>query len=132
MNKKTFIAKLDTLEDAIAFAENEFSSLSPKALMQITICLEEMFINVANYAYDGKEGEVTIVADLNEKAASLTLIDAGVPFNPLEHKEPDITLDACEREIGGLGIFMVKKYMTELDYKRENEKNIFRMSYGIG
>ena len=97
-----------------------------KAQMQIDVAIDEIFSNIANYAYAGKEpGDATIQIDINnEDMASITFIDEGVPYNPLEKADPDTTLSAEERGIGGLGIFIVKKSMDNLLYSYENGKNI--------
>ena len=133
MIEKTFQARDDDLEDAVAFAEEELSRLScsMKTVMQITVCVEEMFVNVAHYAYGDDGGYVTIVLDYDGKMFSITLIDSGIPFNPLEKDDPDITLSADERDIGGLGIFMVKKSMDDVFYERCDGKNIFTMKKEI-
>ena len=99
--------------------------------MQIQVCVEEMFVNVAHYAYNGAEGTVTLDIDVDNGVMTITLTDEGMQFDPLAKKDPDITLAASERPIGGLGIFMVKKSMDEVEYKRENNKNIFTMKKKI-
>lgn len=133
MIEKTFPATDDSLASAIAFVEEELEKLecSFKSVMQITVCVEEMFVNVAHYAYNGTEGTVTIQIDNENRLLSISLIDSGVPFNPLAKDDPDITLSAEERDIGGLGIFMVKKSMDEVLYERSNDTNIFTMKKQI-
>ena len=133
MTQKTFIASDDTLNDALGFVEEELHKVDCplKTVMQITVCLEEMYVNVAHYAYGGNEGEVTLTTDYNDGIFSITLTDGGVPFDPLKKEDPDITLSAEERNIGGLGIYMVKKSMDEVSYVRQNNKNIFTMKKEI-
>lgn len=129
MQTKEFLASDSELQNVIAFVEEELERLecSMKIVMQITVCVEEMFVNVAHYAYVDNKGSVKVALDYNEGAFSITLEDSGIEFNPLEKKDPDITLSAEDRDIGGLGIFMVKKTMDEVSYKRDNNKNIFYM-----
>lgn len=132
MNQRTFPAETDALPDAIAYVEEELEKIDcpMKTVMQITVCVEEMFVNVANYAYkdtDNTDGEITLAIDEEQGIVSITLTDSGVPFNPLEKEDPDIHLSAEEREVGGLGIFMVKKSMNEVHYERKDGKNIFTM-----
>ena len=129
MTEKTFPACGDALPDAIAFVEETLDRLDcpMKTVMQITVCVEEMFVNVAHYAYSGADGEVTLSVDEESGSVSITLIDAGKPFDPLAKDDPDITLSAEERNIGGLGIFLVKKSMDEVFYERKDDKNIFTM-----
>ena len=129
MSSKTFIASDDSLSCAIAFVEEELENAGCplKTIMQITVCVEEMFVNVAHYAYESSTGDVTLSVSDTDGTVSITLEDSGIPFDPLAKADPDISLSAEERDIGGLGIFMVKKTMDDVSYKRENEKNIFTM-----
>lgn len=129
MLKKTFPATKDVYSEASAWLEEELEKegASMKAATQVSICFEEMFVNVASYAYDMEDGEVEVALDNDNGMLSITLIDAGKPFDPLKQDDPDITATAEERDIGGLGILMVKKSMDEVSYKREDDKNIFTM-----
>lgn len=129
MVQKTFTASDDTLNDALAFIEEELEKVDCplKTVMQITVCVEEMYVNVAHYAYGDDVGEVTLTTDYIDGMFAITLTDCGMPFDPLKKDDPDITLSAEERNIGGLGIYMVKKSMDEVSYVREDNKNIFTM-----
>lgn len=133
MIEKTFPATDEALPDALAFVEEELdkNDCPMKTVMQITVCVEEMFVNVAHYAYGGKQGEVTMTLDMENGLFSIQLTDEGMPFDPLAKEDPDITLSAEERNIGGLGIFMVKKSMNEVSYERRGNKNIFIMKKEI-
>ena len=97
--------------------------------IQIDIAVEEMFVNVASYAYRPGTGTATlrVHADASTRAAGITILDSGVPYDPLAKPDPDVTLSAEERRIGGLGIFMTKKAMDEVAYRFEDGKNIFTM-----
>lgn len=97
--------------------------------IQIDIAVEEMFVNVASYAYRPGTGTATlrVHADASTRTAGITILDSGVPYDPLAKEDPDITLPAEKRQIGGLGIFMVKKSMDEVRYRRENGQNVFTM-----
>lgn len=130
MAERTFPASDDALDDALAFVEEQLDELAcpMKLVMQITVCVEEMFVNVAHYAYEGGEGSVCLSVDGVESGVAITFIDSGMPFDPLAKADPDITLSAEERSIGGLGIFMVKKSMDEVSYERKDGSNIFRMA----
>ena len=129
MITKIFPATDESLADAIAFVEEELDGLgcSNKTVMQVTVCVEEMFVNVAHYAYGGKQGYVEIRISCDAGILSITLIDEGVAFDPLAKEDPDITLSAEERSIGGLGIFMVKETIDEVQYQRKDNKNFFTM-----
>lgn len=96
---------------------------------KVTLAVEEIFVNISSYAYKD-EGPVTIIFDYNEdnKNLSLSFIDEGKEYNPLEKEEPDLSLSSTERSIGGLGIFLYKTIMDDVSYKRENNKNILTIS----
>ena len=100
-----------------------------KAEMQIDLAIDELFGNIANYAYNPETGDATVRLEVEEDPLSviITFSDNGKPFNPLEAKEPDTTLSAEERQIGGLGIFIVKKYMDMIDYDYRDGQNILRI-----
>lgn len=118
---------LDTVESLIeGLCNSEIKN-------EILISVDELFINVAHYAYEGEEGEVSIVMELLEEKKRLRIIisDQGIPFNPLEKEDPDIDLSLEERKIGGLGIFMVKDYMDHLEYKFENKSNMLIMEKNL-
>lgn len=91
---------------------------SMKAKMQVDIAIDELFSNIAYYAYTDKIGKATVRVEIHDspKAVCITFIDSGVPYNPLEKLDPDVTLSAEDRKIGGLGIFMVKKNMDDMQY----------------
>lgn len=134
MVKKVFPATDDSLADAIAFVEEQLEALDcpMKLVMQITVCVEEMFVNVAHYAYGTGTGDCEMILDDEDGMFSITMIDSGMLFDPLAKDDPDITLSAEERNIGGLGIYMVKKSMNEVFYERKDGKNIFVMKKKIG
>jgi anti-sigma regulatory factor (Ser/Thr protein kinase) len=103
---------------------------SRRALTQIDVALDELFSNVCRYAYPDDIGSVTIhVNELPEQnAVSITLEDAGMPFDPLSRKDPDITLGIHERGIGGLGIFMVKRTMNDVCYEYRDGLNVLTVT----
>jgi|GEM_PF-65766 len=131
--KRIYPAKIEQLEAALAFVSEilENNDADMKSMMQIAVAFEEMFVNVAHYAYKGREGTVEVSVSVCDGMTEITLTDEGVPFNPLGLEDPDITLSAEDRKIGGLGILMVKKTMDEVRYRYENEKNIFTMKKKI-
>ena len=93
---------------------------------EILISIEELFVNIAHYAYGNEVGEAILSLEMleEEKRIRMVLKDQGIPFNPLEKEDPNIELSAEERKIGGLGIFMVKDYMDYLEYHYEDSYNI--------
>lgn len=128
MEKFTIDAKLENLPSVTEFVIDALESRDcpMKVTMQMELVIEEIFVNVASYAYKNDAGKVTICRSFDEEPRALNLIfaDSGTPYNPLEHKDPDTSLGAEEREIGGLGIFLVKKNVDEIFYKYENGQNI--------
>ena len=96
-----------------------------KAQMQIDVAIDELLANIASYAYDLDAGEVTerMDFDADTRMVSLTFIDRGVPYDPLAKPDPDVTLAVEQREVGGLGIFLVKKTMDDMTYVRRDGRN---------
>ncbi len=99
---------------------------SPEVLNKIDLAVEEIYINIAHYAYGEETGSVDISCEFfeSEKRLRIVFSDSGKPFNPLTRGDPDITLSADEREIGGLGIFLTKKFMDKIEYDYADEKNV--------
>ena len=129
MKELVIEARRDNLNEVLAFVDEELEKLDCpiKTQMTIDIAVEEIYINIASYAYRPGTGNAVIRMEVEEDplAVMLTFIDSGMPYNPLAKEDPDITLSAEERQIGGLGIYMVKKSMDDVSYKFEDGKNIF-------
>ncbi len=119
-------AEIERLEEVQAFADSflEEMDCSMKIQMTLDIAIEELFVNIAHYAYPEGEGSVVMEVDRDGSTFIMRFIDTGIPFDPLAKRDPDITLSAEEREIGGLGIFMVKKTMDKVEYEHVDDKNI--------
>ena len=128
--KLTVKAKEENLEAITGFADAflEERNCPLRIQTQIELCIEEIFVNIANYAYGDGEGDAEFDIEEINGEVTLTFADSGTPYNPLEKDDPDITLSTGERRIGGLGIFLVKKNMDRVGYKYENGKNIFSMT----
>ncbi len=128
MEKLTVDAKLENLSSVTEFILSALESRDcpMKIIMQMELVIEEIFVNIASYAYKEEVGSATICREVYEdpRAIELTFIDSGTPYNPLEHKDPNINLSAEERQIGGLGIFLVKKNVDEISYSHEDGNNI--------
>lgn len=135
MDKITIPAKLENLDDLIGFIEGKLEEYgaSMKVNMQVQLSCEEIFANIASYAYpDREDGTVEVQMELLESETSdvsgahavrIIFIDSGVAYDPLARENPDIGLDAEERQIGGLGIFLVKKSMDRAKYEYVDGKN---------
>ena len=135
MKELTLEAKVANLQQVLDFVDENLTSMRcpMKILMQIDVAVEEIFVNVASYAYTPNTGSVTIRMDLQEKprAVVITFIDSGIPYNPLAKEDPDVSLSAEERSIGGLGIFMVKKTMDKMEYEYTDQKNVMKKKKNI-
>ena len=128
MKTLTVKAKVHNLSRVLAFINKELDSAgcSKKSTFQIDVAVEELFVNIANYAYAPGSGDVTISITISgvPAVAEITLLDSGVPYDPVAKSDPDVTLDAEKRTIGGLGIFMVKQSMDEMLYERRDDLNL--------
>lgn len=133
--KLTLDAEEDNLHTAISFTNDRLDNIgcSDSVKSQIDIAVEEIFVNIAKYAYGDGKGKATIKISFDEDTKTVTLIfeDNGSPYNPLEKPDPDVTLSAEEREIGGLGIFMVKNFADSMEYSYKNETNILKITKKI-
>lgn len=121
----------DNLSQVQDFIEGELSKAGcpPKVMMQIAVAVEEIYINIARYAYCPATGEAVICCDTNHDPTQVTIqfLDHGKPFDPLSRSDADITVPAMEREIGGLGILMTKKLMDGVEYQYKDGKNILTL-----
>ncbi|MCR5791504.1 MAG: ATP-binding protein [Lachnospiraceae bacterium] len=124
-------ARVENLDQVLAFMDETLEAMdcSMKLQTQIDIAVEEIYVNIAHYAYTPQVGSATIQLETYDspRAVSITFIDEGIPYNPLEKEDPDVTLSAEERQIGGLGIFMVKKSMDKVLYRHEDGQNILTL-----
>lgn len=128
MKEITIAAAVENIEAVTDFVNEQLEMLDcpMKVQMQIDIAIDELFGNIAHYAYAPDAGEATVRVEAadNPRSVVITFIDSGVPYDPLSSADPDISLSAEERTAGGLGIFMVRKSMDEMTYRYEDGKNI--------
>lgn len=131
MKELVIEAKIENLNDVIAFLDEQLELVDCpiKIQMQMDIAVEEIYINIASYAYEGKTGDARIQIDTDSDPGKVlvTFYDTGIPYNPLAKEDPDVTLSADERQIGGLGIFMVKKSMDDMKYEYKDGQNILTL-----
>ncbi|MBR6088213.1 MAG: ATP-binding protein [Prevotella sp.] len=107
-------------------------ALNPADVFQLNLALEEAVVNVMNYAYPGQTDMpivLSVSADEGADGIVFRLTDNGVPFDPTQAEMPDVTLSAEERNIGGLGIFLVEQLMNRVAYEREGESNVLTMEW---
>lgn len=131
MKELTVAATLENLGEVQAFIEEslEEKGCPMKAMMQISIAVEEIYVNIAHYAYHPEIGEATVRCQVEGEPLQVTVqfLDGGKPFDPLKKEDADTSLSAEEREIGGLGILMVKKSMDDVLYEYKDGKNILTL-----
>lgn len=136
MRELTIDATTENIEKVTSFVEEQLEALDcpVKAQMQIAVAIDELFGNIAHYAYHPEIGSATVRVEVTKEplAVVITFIDNGVQYDPLAKEDPDTALSAEEREIGGLGIYMVKKSMDEISYEYKNGQNILRIRKNIG
>ena len=135
MKELTIAATVENIETVTDFVNEQLEALDCpiRAQMQIAIAIDELFGNIAHYAYNPEIGKATVRVEVIEDplAVTITFIDNGVPYNPLEKEDPDTSLSAEEREIGGLGIYVVKKSMDDITYEYKDGQNILAIKKNL-
>ena len=135
MSEITIEAKIENLNEVLGFVDGQLEELEcpMKAQMQIDVAVEEIFVNIASYAYAPGVGNAVVRFESSQDPASVTItfIDSGIPYDPVRKDDPDVTLSAEERGIGGLGIYMAKKAMDDMKYVYRDGQNILSISKSI-
>lgn len=135
MKELNISATVENIAAVTAFVDEQLEELDcpMKTQLQVDVAIDELFGNIAHYAYNPEVGAATVRVEVTENplAVVITFIDNGVPYDPLDKADPDITLSAEERQIGGLGIYMVKKSMDDVSYEYKNGQNILRIKKHI-
>ena len=135
MKELNLEATIENIPTVTAFVDDELEKLDcpMKARMQIDVAIDELFSNIARYAYQPETGPATVRVEVEKEpmAVILTFIDHGKPYDPLSGKDPDVTAGAEDRPIGGLGVFLVKKIMDDVRYEYRNGRNILRIKKQI-
>ena len=129
MNELIIEAKLDNIDAVLDFVNERISNCPVKIQNQIGIAVDEIFSNIARYAYHPESGGIAVRIAV-ENDITIEFEDSGIAYDPLSSDTPDTTLSAEEREVGGLGIFMVKNIMDSVKYRREGRKNILTIKKG--
>lgn len=131
MKELTIDATIENIAAVTSFVDGELEQLGcpMKTQMQLDVAVDELFGNIAHYAYHPDIGPATVRVEVTENPSVvvITFIDNGVPYNPLAKEDPDITLSVEERQIGGLGIYMVKKTMDDIAYEYKEGQNILKI-----
>ena len=130
---------LDAVEENLPLLQEfiekhlEETNCPAKAKMQIELASEEIFVNIVNYAYAPEKGTATVRVEVSDDpvCVTITFLDRGVPYDPLAKEDPDVTLSAEDREIGGLGIFLTKKTMDDVSYEYKDGQNILTLKKNL-
>ena len=124
-----------TLQDVLGTIENHLLEQGCDRILitQILMAAEEIYANIAHYAYGGESGDAVVQMEVtpDPKSCRITFRDHGIPYNPLEKEDPDVTLSAEEREIGGLGIYLVKEAMDRVEYEYKDGCNILTIEKSL-
>ena len=135
MKEMTLPATVESIARVTAFADEQLEALGcpMKARVQIDVAIDELFGNIARYAYAPATGNATVQFDFDEtsRVVSIAFLDGGVPFDPLSRDDPDVHASAEERGVGGLGIYLAKKSMDRIDYRYADGKNILTIQKRI-
>ena len=128
MKELTIAARIDSIPAVTDFVDEQLDQLnaSRKVHIQIAVAIDEIFSNIAKFSYGPEGGEAIVRVDMEDDPAAVVIsfIDTGTPFDPLSEEDPDLTLEAEERDIGGLGIYLVKKSMDGVYYEYKDGQNI--------
>jgi anti-sigma regulatory factor (Ser/Thr protein kinase) len=131
MESETLIraARLENLDAMVGFVEEcaERCGLDPKRKFGLLVAVEEAFVNICHYAYPGGKGDVELSCGCDGKNFAVEIADRGIPFDILSLPDPDTTADIMEREIGGLGVYFIRKMTDEVSYRRAEGRNILRV-----
>ena len=131
MKEMTTEASIENIAQVTAFVDKQLEALNcpVRAQMQIDIAIDELFGNIAQYAYQPGKGPATVRVEVLREplAVVITFMDQGIPYDPLKRTDPDVTLPIEERQTGGLGVYMVKKTMDDVSYEYRDGKNILKI-----
>lgn len=135
MKELTIEAAVENTAAVLKFIDEQLEEAGCPARVQtqIDVAAEEIFVNIASYAYAPSKGMASVRVEISEPASEviITFTDSGVPYDPAAKDDPDVTLSADQREVGGLGIFMAKKLMDHMSYEHRNGQNVLRLSKKI-
>jgi anti-sigma regulatory factor (Ser/Thr protein kinase) len=134
-NELEIEAVRENLEEVLAFLGERLDAAdcTPKARMQLELAVEEIFINIASYAYNPETGKATVRIEVSGDPlhVTITFIDRGIPYDPLAKADPDLSASAQERTVGGLGIFLTKKLMDDVVYEYRGGRNVLTLKKNL-
>ena len=131
MKELDITAVKENLPEVLGFVSSQLeeAGCGIKLMTQVEVAVEEIFVNISSYAYDPEVGPATIRVELTQEPLALVMsfIDHGKPYDPLAKIDPDVSLSAEDRDIGGLGIFITKKFMDDVVYEYKNGRNVLTL-----
>jgi len=130
MHTLKLLAKIEHLPQWMQFIADcaQEHDLPPKRIREIELALEEVLVNVCQYAYPEDDGEVEITCTVDaQQRFIIDIVDRGIPFDPLSVEEPNLTEDLDSRQVGGLGLLLVRRLMDDVAYRREDDQNIMKL-----
>ena len=130
MDELVIEARLENMEAVLGFVSEKIADCSMKTQNQIRIAVDEIFSNIARYAYNPEVGGAVVRIAVGNDVV-IEFEDSGTPYDPLAKEDPDVSLSAQEREVGGLGLFMVKNLMDSVEYRREENRNILTIKKSL-
>ena len=133
MDRLTVPASMQQMGHVVDFVENSLVKYGcgQEPLRKLLMTVDEIFSNIVRYAYGEAGGEAEIAVEVRDQTALMRFTDGGVPYNPLDMEDPDVTLSSEDRQVGGLGIYMVKQSMDSVDYEYRDGKNILTVRKSI-
>ena len=132
--EQTFVAKLDVMPAMVEFvsATAESFGVHPKRIMHLELAVEEATANICSYAYEIPPGEVIVQITREPEMFRIKLIDSGVPFDPMAMETPDIKAELESRQVGGLGVFLIRRMLDDVHYSRSGAQNILSLAVRYG
>ena len=132
--EQTFVAKLDVIPAMVEFvsATAESFGVHPKRIMHLELAVEEATANICSYAYEIPPGEVIVQITREPEMFRIKLIDSGVPFDPMAMETPDIKAELESRQVGGLGVFLIRRMLDDVHYSRSGAQNILSLAVRYG
>jgi len=130
MHTLKLLAKVEHLPQWMQFIADcaQEHGLPSKRIREIELALEEVLVNVCHYAYPEDTGDVEVTCTVDaQQRFIINIVDQGIAFDPLLLEAPDLTADVDSRQVGGLGVFLVRRLMDDVSYRREDDQNIMKL-----
>jgi len=126
-------ASRDRLQDVMAFVETnaEAADVGPAKRSGLCLAVEEAFVNICDYASGGDPAQVELVCSAGSGTFVLEIMDTGREFDPLSVPEPELDIPLEQRQIGGLGVHLIRNFTDEAEWRREGDRNVLRLAISL-